>query len=101
MAPLSRQAIAHAVGKQAPKYGVHRAWLFGSYARGEADEASDIDICIEHGDDFTLFALGGFAKHLEDELTASVDVICGEQSLNPRAQKRYRKDRVLLWESRT
>ena len=32
------------------KYGVKSAYLFGSYARGEATEKSDVDIRIEQGD---------------------------------------------------
>ncbi|MFR1168243.1 MAG: nucleotidyltransferase domain-containing protein [Adlercreutzia equolifaciens] len=34
----------------------HRSLSFDSYARNEADEESDVDICIECGDSITLFS---------------------------------------------
>ena len=64
---------------------IERAWVFGSYARGEQDEDSDVDICydlVEGGslrvDDGEPFAsMRGFAafQHtLEDSLGLPVDV---------------------------
>lgn len=37
---------------------VQKAYLFGSYARGEASGTSDVDILIEPGEKMTLFDLG-------------------------------------------
>lgn len=98
MMQVDRHTIAQAVSEYAPLYGVLRAYLFGSYARDEADERSDVDICIECDEGFTLFSLGGFAQHLEDALGLSVDVVCGEDSFYPRAFARYQEDKVLLYE---
>ena len=94
----SRQTIARAVRAHAAEYGVVRAYLFGSYARGEADDRSDVDICIECDDGFTLFSLGGFCRKLESDLGLAVDVVCGEDSFYPHALDRYRRDKVLLYE---
>lgn len=80
-----------------PRYDITEAYLFGSYARKEADEDSDVDICIECGDSFTLFSLGGLGVALEKALGRSVDVVCGCDSFYPRAQQRYLKDRKLLY----
>ena len=99
MKTIDQKAIAKAVAEAAPRYHVRQAHLFGSYARGEADGASDIDVCIECGSGFTLFSLGGFSKSLEDALGLPVDVVCGEESFYPRALERYRKDKVLLYEA--
>ena len=41
------EEIAAIIAPIAARYGVDRIYIFGSYARGEADESSDIDLCIE------------------------------------------------------
>lgn len=94
---LSKHTISEAVAEFAPQYGVKKAFLFGSFARDEFDERSDIDICIEPDDRFTLFKLGGLAYKLEAVLGRSVDLICGENSFYPRAQERYEHDKVLIY----
>ncbi len=60
------------------KYGIKEVYLFGSYARGEADENSDLDFYIEKGKLRSLFQLGGFICDLEDEFKCHVDVLSGE-----------------------
>lgn len=56
------------------KYGVKKAALFGSYARGVADEKSDIDILIEppEGMGITIVRL---KRDLEDTLHKKVDLV--------------------------
>lgn len=98
MSFVDAYTIADAVADYAEQYRVRKAYLFGSYVRGDADAISDIDICIEPAEGFTLFYLGGFGQHLEDALGTPVDIVCGEDSFYPRAHERYRKDRVLLYE---
>lgn len=44
---LSLEEIKNAAAIVCKKYDVDRAYLFGSYSRGEADEASDVDIRID------------------------------------------------------
>jgi len=56
------------------RYDVDRVYLFGSYARGEADEKSDIDIRID-ADRLRTFDLCGLMVRLEKALRTSVDVI--------------------------
>lgn len=98
MATPTMKSIASALAECAPRYRVNKAYVFGSYARGEADSVSDVDLCIEHDRGFNLFLLGGFGKQLEELLGVSVDVVCGEDSFYPRAKERYLKDRVLVYE---
>lgn len=97
MKTLDEHTISSAVREVMPRYDITEAYLFGSYARNEADEESDVDICIECGDSFTLFSLGGLGIALEAALGRSVDVVCGSDSFYPRAQRRYLKDRKLLY----
>lgn len=97
MMMLDEHIIASRIREVLSQYDVKEAYLFGSYARNEADEDSDIDICIECGESFTLFSLGGLGLALEKALGRPVDVICGSDSLYPRARQRYLKDRRLLY----
>ena len=59
----------------AKAYGVERVYLFGSYARGEATENSDIDLRIERGQISDLFMLAEFSEILREKLGVSVDVL--------------------------
>ncbi len=59
------------------KYGVRFIGLFGSFARGEANEKSDIDILytIEKNRKLSLFALLNLTKELEDRFGTRVDLV--------------------------
>ena len=59
----------------AKRYGVKKLALFGSYARGEQRDGSDIDFLIEKGKVQDLFVFCGFVNALEDDLGAHVDVV--------------------------
>ena len=58
----------------AAEYGVKRLGLFGSYAKGAPDEASDIDIVVEFEHPIG-FRFVDFAEHLEHLLGKKVDVL--------------------------
>ena len=59
----------------ANKYGVSNIQLFGSVARKEDTDKSDIDILIELEDDRSLFDLIGFKYSMEELLNKKVDVV--------------------------
>lgn len=59
----------------AKAYGIGRMSLFGSYARGEAKEDSDIDLYIERGRLKSLLQYFAFIDELEDVLNCHVDVV--------------------------
>lgn len=56
-------------------YGVSRAYLFGSYARGEALPDSDIDLRIDGGKIRSMFGLGGLYHDLTEALKKPVDLV--------------------------
>lgn len=56
--------IVRRVKPVAEKYGVKAVYLFGSYARGEADEDSDLDFLVFGGEDFKLTMIFAFAEDL-------------------------------------
>lgn len=59
----------------AKAYGIGRMSLFGSYARGEAKNDSDVDLCIERGKLKSLLQYFAFIDELENVLNCHVDVV--------------------------
>jgi len=80
----------------AKKYGIAKVYLFGSFARRDYHENSDIDLRIEKGRLKGLFALGGFCEEVESALERSVDVLT-TGSLEDGFLEKIKKDEVLLY----
>ena len=59
---------------KAMQYGIRKIGLFGSVARGEHKENSDVDVCFE-GIPKGFFAIGGIKVELEELFGCSVDVV--------------------------
>ena len=57
------------------KHGIKNVYLFGSYARGEANRNSDVDIYCDSGDINTLWKHSSFKEELIEALGKDVDVI--------------------------
>ena len=56
------------------KNGVKEIYLFGSYARGDADEDSDLDFLVFGGENFKLTMIFALAEELRETLKKNVDV---------------------------
>ena len=89
--------IQKIVSKLAAQYGAKRVYLFGSYARGDMTDASDIDLRIDKGS-IRGFQLGGLLLDLEDSLGVPVDLV-PTSSLDRHFLDSIRKDEVLLYEA--
>ncbi|AGL01684.1 putative nucleotidyltransferase [Desulfoscipio gibsoniae DSM 7213] len=70
-------------------YRVSKLGIFGSYARGEAKESSDVDILVEFSDYVDLFHFIRLQSHLTEILGRKVDLV------TPDALKPIIKDIVL------
>jgi predicted nucleotidyltransferase len=77
------------------RYGARQVRVFGSVARGEADEQSDIDFLVELEPGRTLLDLGGLQYDLEQLLGRRVDVVM-ERGLKPRIRERVLREAVPL-----
>jgi uncharacterized protein len=75
--------------------GATRIRVFGSVARGDATEASDIDFLVDLEPDRNLLDLGGLLMDLQDLLERDVDVVT-ERGLRPRVATRVLADAVEL-----
>ena len=89
--------IREIVSKLAAQYGAKRVYLFGSCARGDMTDSSDIDLRIDKGS-IKGFQLAGLLLDLEDSLGRSVDLV-PTTSLDQRFLDSIRDDEVLLYEA--
>ena len=67
--------IAERVRPVAERYGITKVYLFGSYARGDATEESDVDLMISYRKLTGAFALGGVYADFKEALDKPVDVV--------------------------
>lgn len=79
----------------AARRGAYNVRVFGSVARGEADEKSDIDILVDLEPGRSLFDLGGLLMDLQDLLGHQVDVVT-ERGLRERIRNRVLKEAIAL-----
>ena len=83
----------------AQKYGLKAVYLFGSYARNEATEHSDVDLLVDTTRTAlkSLFALGALYCDLEDALQKKIDLIT-VSSLEQPVQMPHEEDfRKAVW----
>ena len=82
----------------AKEYGVKKLSVFGSYARGEATENSDIDFhLIDTKEQWGYFTLCGFNQDLEERLGVNVDVLT-TGAMNNEVLERVTRDEVIIFE---
>ena len=94
---MSITDITYIVKPLADKYNIQQVYLFGSYAREEATEDSDIDILVCGGDKFKLTMVFAFAEELRKALNKDVDVFeINEINQESDFYKTIMKERVLV-----
>ncbi len=59
----------------ATRHGASKVRVFGSVARGEADDRSDLDLLVEMAPGRSLFDMGALLVALEELLGCSVDLV--------------------------
>lgn len=73
---LSRvRQVGESLIEAAARRGLSNVRVFGSVARGDADEQSDVDLLVHPGPETSLFDLAGFMNDAEALLGTSVDVV--------------------------
>ena len=94
---MTNQAITQKIVDYFKTQPVVKAWIFGSYARGEETENSDIDILIQPEQSVGLFKLSGMHLDLQDMLNIDVDLVT-VKGLLPFARKSDDLDKILIYE---
>ena len=98
---MSTQTMIGIIASYFKTQPVLKAWLFGSYARGEESPSSDVDILVafdqQTGNGVSLLKHISIALGLEDLLGKKVDLIT-EGTLLPFAKETADKDKILIYE---
>ena len=79
---------------------VRKAWLFGSYSRGEETTQSDVDILVEFdrsGKPVTLLTYARMWRELEERLGRNVDLV-EDGTLKTYAVESANQDKLLIYE---
>ena len=78
---------------------VEKAWLFGSYSRGEETPNSDVDILVQYDRSHRigLLKIAGMIVDLENLLNRPVDLV-EEKGLLPYARESVNRDKKLFYE---
>lgn len=76
-------------------HNVKRAAVFGSFARGEEKEDSDIDILVEFKGKKSLLDLAGLEIELEKRLNRKVDLLT-YKSIHPLLRDRILKEQIAI-----
>ena len=79
----------------ARRYGASDIRIFGSIARGEATESSDVDLLVRFEPGRSLFDHGGLLMDLQDLLGVKVDVI-DDEAMRPRFRQHVRQESIPL-----
>ena len=78
------------------EYGIDDIYLFGSYARGEANSNSDVDILCEKGNIKNLIDQGILVDKLEEVLGKKVDLVFISSKMNDYFKSQIKEDLIKL-----
>lgn len=98
---MKRDRIISLLKQHEPEFrdaGVGALFLFGSVARNQAHDASDIDMFFDlaQPQGFTLFDLVGLQERMQEILGAKVDVMT-RSGIHPRRRARIEADAVRVF----
>lgn len=77
------------------RFGVHSMRLFGSVARNEQNESSDVDICVEM--EPSLLRRSGLKIYLEELLNCKVDVLRVHKNMDSYLTQQIDRDGILIF----
>lgn len=95
---ITRQMILEkrdAILEIARRHGAHDVRIFGSVARGDAGESSDLDLLVRFEPSRSLLDHAGLIGDLEDMLAIKVDVI-DEDGMRPRFREAIMREALPL-----
>ena len=95
---IDRSAIISALTEAISQYDViHKAWIFGSFARGDHHTMSDIDVVVEADDRLSLMSLFGIQEQLSSMLGQKID-IGFMKTLKPEIRKAIESDLIEIFD---
>lgn len=96
---MTTQSMSDQISEYFKTQPVVKAWLFGSFARGEQRPWSDVDILVEFDKDYPMGLLkyAGMACDLENILGREVDLV-EDGTLRPYAVNNVNREKKLIYE---
>ena len=96
---MNTQAMTQTIAEYFKTKPVLKAWLFGSYSRGEETPDSDVDILVSYDEkaNVSLFTIGGMYMDLRRLTGKNIDLI-EEGTLEPYAEESVNRDKKLFYE---
>ena len=91
----SIQEIKEKIRAILQQYGITKAAIFGSLAKGEATTSSDVDILVEIKNDMSLFDFIGIKIELEEALKMKVDLV-EYDTIKPIIKERILAEQVVI-----
>lgn len=93
---VSLDVIKNRTSQIAKEYDIDRIYLFGSYARGDADDNSDIDLLIS-SDKMDILSMSRLKQQLTDSLDTMVDIV-SETAVSNVFRFLIKDDEILIYE---
>jgi predicted nucleotidyltransferase len=94
---VDRLTTIAALAKAIREYNlIHKAWIFGSFARGDHHALSDIDVAVEADDRLSLMSLFGIQEQLSARLGYKID-IGFMKTLKPEIRKAIESDLIEIF----
>ena len=96
---MSYSQMAQQIADYFKTQPVVKVWIFGSFARGEENANSDVDLLIQfdHSTPIGLFSYARMHRELEERLGRKVDLV-EEGTLRPAAAAAAKKDMKMIYE---
>ena len=96
---MSTQVMTQQIADYFKTQPVLKAWLFGSFARGEEQDDSDVDLLVKFDRSIPigLFAFARMHRELEERVGRKVDLV-EEGTLRPAVQKTAKRDMKVIYE---
>lgn len=95
---MSTQNMINVIADYFKTQPVLKAWLFGSYARGEETPVSDVDLLVVFDDEsVSLLKHAGMIGDLEKILERPVDLAV-DGTLRPRVAESVNREKMLIYE---
>ena len=96
---MSTQTMIELISNYFKTQPVLKAWLFGSFARGDENYLSDVDLLVEYDKNarVSLLTHAGIICDLERILDRRVD-LAKEGTLRPRIAENVNRDKKLIYE---
>lgn len=96
---MTKQQIYQTIANYFKSQPIKKAWVFGSFARGEENPLSDIDVLVVYDDNarVSLLKQASMTNDLESLLNRSVDIV-QEKLLQKKVRNSVNQDRKLIYE---